>query len=276
MALEVIEPGPHPDPAPRFGMFFREDKIGDGLIYSSCPENFYNAGKGKILDTKNVWFFDHNPYVVRNSTAMQTIDMQKFADQTSFFHYGRSSLPCLLSVADRFNTKFGIPTRLRHPRLYKYEDLSQIPNKLVVHTQGDLNEPIALYEDTHALMTDDVMNVIQEKYDKYNIVQVGGKDDKPFGRKAKDRRGISIWDSVKEIADAAIFIGVNSGPMNIALCYPRINIRMFEPQFPQTVLENFFIPMDAKFAHNQWFDYGIKIFNRYDADLGATYSYLKI
>ena len=61
MALEVIEPGPHPDPAPRFGMFFREDKIGDGLIYSSCPENFYNAGKGKILDTKNVWFFDHNP-----------------------------------------------------------------------------------------------------------------------------------------------------------------------------------------------------------------------
>ena len=53
MTLKVIEPGAIPEPTPRFGMFFREDKIGDGLIYSSCPENFHKAGKGKILDVKN-------------------------------------------------------------------------------------------------------------------------------------------------------------------------------------------------------------------------------
>ena len=39
-----------------YGMHFN-DKIGDGLIYSSCPENFFLAGKGKILDMEKIWFF---------------------------------------------------------------------------------------------------------------------------------------------------------------------------------------------------------------------------
>ena len=101
-----------------YGMHFN-DKIGDGLIYSSCPENFYKAGKGKVLDVKKVWFFDHNPYVERSGKCAQSIDMQAFANATTWHKYGRSGLPCFLSVADRFNTKFGVPTRLRHPRLYK-------------------------------------------------------------------------------------------------------------------------------------------------------------
>ena len=260
----------------QFGMHFREDKIGDGLIYSSCPENFYNAGKGKVLDIKGAWFLDYNPYVVRSGKARMTIPMQQFADQTTFFNYGRSGLPCFLSVADRFNTKFGVPTRLRHPRLYKYEDINKIPNKVVVHTTGDMKEPIALYEDRGAIMDEEVKDVIAENYKQYDIVQIGGKDDSPFERGCIDKRGLPIWDSVKEIAEAAIFIGVDSGPMNIALCYPRTQIRCYEPQFPAMVWENFYIPMDAKFPHNQWKDWGIKIFNRYDADLGVSYSYLKI
>ena len=260
-----------------YGMHFREDKIGDGLIYSSCPENFYNAGKGKILDIKGAWFLDHNPYVCRPPvTSLQQIDMQKFADHTTFFPYGSSGLPCFLSVADRFNTKFGVPTRLRHPRLYKYEDLPKIPNKVVVHTTGDRNEPIALYEDSGALMNSEAMDVIAENYKQYDIIQIGGKDDTPFDRGSVDKRGLPIWDSVKEIAEAAIFIGVDSGPMNIALCYPRTQIRCYEPQFPAMIWENFYIPMDSKFPHNQWKDWGIKIFNRYEVDLGVSYSYLKI
>ena len=261
-----------------YGMFFNQ-KIGDSLIYSSCPENFYNAGKGKILDAKKAWFFDHNPYVVRNVNASphtNVIDMQQFANATTFFNYGRSGLPCFLSVADRFNTKFGVPTRLRHPRLYKYEDLPKIPNRVVVHTTGDVNEPVALYEDRGAFLDDPVMDVIAENYKQYEIVQVGGKDDIPFERGCIDKRGLSIWDSVKEIAEASIFIGVPSGPIVIAMCFPRTNIRVYEPQFPAMVLENWYIPMDANFPHHQWHDWGFKIFNRYEVDLGVTFSYKKI
>ena len=271
MSLKVIDSN-----SVHFGMKFRNDKIGDGLIYSSCPENFHLSGKGKILDIEKIWFLDHNPFVVRNTSCNQHIDMQSFANATTFFNYGRSGLPCFLSVADRFNTKFGVQTRLRHPRLYKYEDLPKIPNRVVVHTTGDVNEPIALYEDCGAVMQDQVMDVIAENYKQYDIVQVGGKDDVPFERGCTDKRGLPIWDSVKEIAEAAIFIGVDSGPMNIALCYPRTQIRCYEPQFPAMVWENFYVPMDANFPHNQWKDWGIKIFNRYDVDLGVSYSYTKL
>ena len=87
---------------------------------------------------------------------------------------------------------------------------------------------------------------------------------------------MTIWDSVKEIAEAPIFIGVPSGPIVIAMCYPRTNIRVYEPQFPAMVLENWYVPMDANFPHHQWHDWGFKIFNRYDVDLGVTHSYTKI
>ena len=286
MAIEVIESDERKEYKERklptqskchYGMFFRPDKIGDGLVYSSCPENFYKSGKGKVMDTENVWFFDHNPFIERSpAQCSQKINMQQFADHTTFFPYGRSGLPCFLSIQDRFNTKFGVNTVVRHPRLYKYEDAEIIPNKLVVHTTGDRNEPIALYEDCGAVMHEEVMDVIQKNYQNYDIIQVGGEDDNPFNRGCKDHRGQTMWEMAEEISNASIFIGVNSGPMNVALCYPRVNIRCYEPQFPQTYLENMFVPMDAKFPHNQWFDYGIKIFNRYDIDLGATYSYKKI
>ena len=49
-----------------YGMHFN-DKIGDGLIYSSCPENFYKAGKGKVLDVKKVWFFARRNRLARRS-----------------------------------------------------------------------------------------------------------------------------------------------------------------------------------------------------------------
>ena len=109
-----------------------------------------------------------------------------FADQTTFFNYGRSGLPCFLSVADRFNTKFGVPTRLRHPRLYKYEDINKIPNKVVVHTTGDVKEPIALYEDRGAVWMKKLKMWI-ENYKQYDIVQIGGKDDSPFERGSIDK-----------------------------------------------------------------------------------------
>ena len=69
----------------QFGMHFRQDKIGDGLIYSSCPENFYNAGKGKIFDIKKSWFFDHNPYVVRDGECAEPINMQQFCRSNNIF-----------------------------------------------------------------------------------------------------------------------------------------------------------------------------------------------
>ena len=80
MSLKVIDSN-----SVHFGMKFRNDKIGDGLIYSSCPENFHLSGKGKILDIEKIWFLDHNPFVVRNTSCNQHIDMQSFAEMLQHF-----------------------------------------------------------------------------------------------------------------------------------------------------------------------------------------------
>ena len=40
--------------------------IGDQIMVSSFPENFYRNYNKKLIDINNLWVFDHNPYVDRN------------------------------------------------------------------------------------------------------------------------------------------------------------------------------------------------------------------
>jgi hypothetical protein len=42
--------------------------IGDGIQFSSVPENYFIATGKKLYDVSKPWFFDHNPYVTRELT----------------------------------------------------------------------------------------------------------------------------------------------------------------------------------------------------------------
>lgn len=267
-----------------WAMIFRESKkIGDAIIHTSLPENFYHKYGIKPIDIDKHWVFDHNPYVTREFTEKPqgVIDMANMSNRTSSLAYGRS-LPVIMSRADEDGLRYGIDSPvLRHPRLYHYEDLPTKPNKIVVHTTGEKqsNKVLAFYEDNWRIFNQDIINAINKNYPSptWEIVQIGSESDIPFGEPAIDKRGLPIWDSVKEIAEAAIFIGVNSGPMNIAFCYPKVTKKIILTEFSPEFLRNGVItPMDAKFTHYQWLDWSFTLFNRSEHDAGTTYSYLKI
>ncbi|CAB3774549.1 hypothetical protein LMG29542_07926 [Paraburkholderia humisilvae] len=82
-------------------------------------------------------------------------------------------------------------------------------------------------------MSDSVIAAIARNYKDWMIVQVGAADDKPINaRNVIDQRGrLSIWETAAEIVTAARFVGVNSGPMHIANCYPRVSKRIVLMEF---------------------------------------------
>ena len=116
-------------------------------------------------------------------------------------------------------------------------------------------------------MSESAIKQIQSNYSDFEIVQIGLKTDRktPF----QDALGLEIWETVKLIATSAIFIGVNSGFMNVAKCYPKIrkkvlitnkDLKFYHPCFPE----------------DYWIDYNWEYFNETDKDVGITNSYLKI
>lgn len=91
-----------------------------------------------------------------------------------------------------------------------------------------------------------------------------------------------IWEPAAEIATASRFIGVNSGPMHIANCYPRVTKRIVLMEFSQGYLareNDVAFPWRAGCTRNfltSWLDPANTYFNRFDQDYGISFSYLKI
>ena len=172
---------------------------------------------------------------------------------------------------------------LRHSRLYIYEDETIEPDKVVVHTQGSdrtqAGEPAIRYssgEDSERVMSDEVCTAILKNYRDYRIVQVGAPTDRPLGGASIDLRGkTDYWGTAREIATASRFIGVNSGPMHIANCYPRVDKRIVLMEFSeQTLLQ--FRPGDIRNWLFSWIDPTCTFFNKTQNDIGYSYSYTKI
>lgn len=154
--------------------------------------------------------------------------------------------------------------------------------KVVVHTTGsdrsrEGSENIRSWagEDAKKEMTDDIISSIMRNYKNYEIVQVGGKDDIPLKGKFIDKRGLNYWDTAKEIASAARFIGINSGMTHIANCYPKVHKRIVMAEFSREVLITHKAGDIRNFSFS-WYDPSHMFFNRFDVDAGLTYSHLKI
>jgi len=250
------------------------ERIGDRLIFSALPEMvFEQTGKKVVdLDPKGFnWFWDNNPFVVRDEKVKRIVPLQLIADQSTHGRYYRN-LPNFLSIVDKYCSIFGLECTIRHPKLYKYENEKRNPKKVILTTQGALDEMMGgeMYD---RILSDEIIEQIKNNYKEYDIIQIGSKGDKDAG--VIDKRGLSIWESVKEVSEASIYIGVNTGVMWIASCYPHIAKKVILCQYSEESLK-YFIPMNVDDHHTVWCDYSNQFFNATNRDIGITTSYLKI
>jgi hypothetical protein len=250
------------------------NRIGDRLIFSGIPQMYYEQTGKKVVDLDDVWFWDENPYVVRNAKVKSTVPLQMIADKSTFHDYLRN-MPNFLSIVDKYCAYLGLECTLRHPRLYRYEGIDRIPNKIVLCTQGNLQGHM-MGESKDRVLSDEVIEQIRKNYKKYNIVQIGTINDKKAnGDNIIDCRGLDIWDSAKEIAESSMYIGVNTGTYWIANCYPHISKKVILCEYSYESLK-YFIPMNVKNHHTSWQDWGTQFFNIYEKDCGVTTSFKKI
>jgi hypothetical protein len=260
--------------------------LGDKIQFASFPENYYKNTGQKVIDLDHVWIFDHNPYVVRDQEPSETIDISKinwplkraykyWPIRARFTPKHYKDKPTYFSIADRTSSIFNHVTYLRHPRLYQFENLPIIPKRIVIHTTGKQLVVKKRGEDGFKLLSPEIIDHIKETYKDYEIIQVGSKEDDDA--KVIDCRGLeNIWDVVKIISQASMFIGVDSGPSWIAACYPRIFRKKIISQHPLEFLRNDFVPMHKLNPHLHWHDISCLYFNRFKEDAGVTYSYLKL
>jgi hypothetical protein len=247
--------------------------LGDKLQFSSFPENYWRSTGNKVVDLDCHWFFDSNPYVLRDLSPDKVVNL--------WHARWESRLQRMLSLTRRFSTLaertsgiFGAPTSLIHPRLYRYEDAVIDPNLVVIHTTGSHKFQKARGEDCRRVMPQHIIDHVKTSYRDRRLVQVGGADDLDAG--VEDMRGRPYWVDAELISRAAIFIGVDSGLFWIASCFPRVIKKKVLVQYPASYLRNKFFPMNPRDSHTHWHEPNTLYFNRTDLDAGITYSYTKI
>lgn len=265
--------------------------IGDQVSVTAIPENIYRlTGKRSVVSDPRVWVFKHNPYVdfahesdIAHLPKLDLIPDCRIPQQAEQYVSLKNTFSSA-GQADFIMTALGMPnSKLRHPRLYSYENEVIQPNRIVVHTTGsdrsrDGEERIRYSsgEDAERVMSDDVMRAILNNYDGYEIVQIGGVEDKPLGGKSTNLCGqLNYWEVAKLIAGSARYIGVNSGPMHIANCYPRVDKRIVLQEFSAETLIKL-RPGDVRNWLFSWLDPSNTYFNKYEQDMGVTYAYSKI
>jgi hypothetical protein len=267
-------------------------EIGDQVSMSALPENIWRETGRKMIvtDPETLWVFRYNPYTVTMTSAEAATypEMTILPDSRQMFYYRGERIlhnPVAGSQTEfvMVNLGLGIPT-LRHPRLYLHEDKAREPDKVVVHTTGsnrlergeEVSYRAALGEDHVRVMSDEVIAAIKHNYRDYRIVQIGGASDKPLGEPAVDLRGqLDIFATAGEIASAARFIGVNSGPMHIAHCYPHVDCRIVLMEFPPETLRAH-APGDVRNFLFSWLDPADRFYSKYENDIGIYASYRKI
>jgi hypothetical protein len=274
-----------------FGLFIQESAvlgitlkgasgIGDKLQFASFPENHYRHTGEKVIDLDSAWVFDHNPFVVRGEIPTSTVNLWMLRWPSYDGQVSAEKLaaqPGLFSHADRTASIFYHVPYLRHPRLYIYEDLKRISNRVVIHTTGNRRAPILTHEgeDQARILSEDILDHIRKTYRTWDLIQVGAKDDVDAG--VVDCRGMeNFWDAIKIIAQATVFIGVDSGPSWVAACYPGIFNKRILMQYPPEFLRSAFVPMHILRHHQHWHDSSFIYYNRSKDDAGVTYSYLKV
>lgn len=284
--------------------------VGDEIQMASVPEAIYKWYGKKVVDINKSWVFDYNPYVLRRENRADDIRI-KFPEKEGFaclycdevdwinpdikgfepivkdnqgikvIVHGLYSADCDNQIGSSRNTwifnklsinahqkpELDIP---RAPRLYKYEDPNEVcRDQIAIH--------VGPSKSSGQFIPDHVLDTIKKRYSNYKIIQIGASTDKPS--LFIDKRGLNIWDSIEIIAKSAIFIGINSGPMNIANCYPHINKKVIlnaNLDWMDKEIQRF-EPLNARVNGSfGWVDFGWQYFTTKEYDVGRTYSYKRI
>ena len=244
--------------------------LGDVICLTSIPENVYKTYGIKLIDMHKIWAFNNNPYVLRDIIPEKTLN---FSEVLTEFGQKRNRMDIssqTSSLSDLYCKTFNMKMFLRHPRLYRFENNIPDGNSIAIHTTSKGRDssrvgPIPL----------NILEHIYDTYKEFKIFQVGGVDDFKIDRpNVIDKTGLCFLDTAEIISKCGMYIGVNSGHIHLANCYPRTKkkLLLFADEWLSTM-----IPQDySTKSRGGWIDFNWSYYNTTDDDIGVTMSFLKI
>lgn len=246
------------------GFTIRQVGIGDGIQFTSLPENYFRATGEKLIDVSQPWYFDYNPYVLRGLTPKRSVEMWNYPKLYEWDH-PRASV--YTSNAEVHCSVFDVKhPKLIRPRLYKHEEMNfRKRHTILFHPHGK----------SHGSLPD---HVIQHVVNKYDVWQIGTPDEPLVKGCLAKLHTPTLWDLVKAISEARMLIGIDSGPAWIAACFPDVIVKKIRTKFQEGFCESEdWVSLDVRNQHSYWDDQGLfKIFNCFEHDSGFTESYKKL
>ena len=263
------------------GIAITKRGIGDGLQFSSVPENYFRHTGNKLLDMDLPWFFDSSPYVVRDSNIKpdKVIQMWNFP---SLYPWPdpRIELPIkgdlypvpsrpkvYLSNAEIWASVWNVPVVLNRPRLYRFEDFPfEKRKRILFQTNGR----------SHGELPKHIIAHVIKKYRPTNeLFHIGDKCSNFEDLEIPHLNTPNLWDLAELISQARIVIGPDSGIPWIATCYPDIIVKVVRTK-PLPDLFKKWIPLEQSNIHSFWDSRERIVYNTSEDDLGFTFSYKRI
>lgn len=247
------------------GFTIRQVGIGDGVQFTSLPENYFRKTGQKLIDISKPWYLDSNPYVERDATPDEVKELWNYPKQ---YEWPKIREHSYLSNAEIHASVFGIVhPHLIRPRLYRYE-----------HCPFEERESILFhpYGKSHGALPDEIIDHVLRKYKRTGrLRQIGLNTDPDLGIPKISTP--TLWDLAYVISRARMFIGVDSGPSWIAACYPDVQIKKVRTKFQYGFCEpQDWSPLDVRNPHSFWDDRAFQIYNTSEDDIGFTLSYKKL
>lgn len=243
--------------------------IGDALQFSSVPENYFRATGQKLYDVNRPWFFDHNPFIVRDDGVQleETKEMWNFGPSQYTWPKLREE-GVYLSNAEIHASVWGVPVSLNRPRLYRFEDHPfERRTAILLHIEGV----------SHGKMPDQILKHVISKYkNTMQLFHIGLKaipELQDLG--VFHLRTDSLWELAKIISMSRMLICMDSGPAWIAACYPDVVVKKIRTK-PTPEYFKTWVPLDVRNIHSHWDDRCHQIFNPTEDDIGFTSSYRRI
>lgn len=241
--------------------------IGDGLQFSSVPENYFRATGKKLYDVSKPWFFDFNPYVCRDPGLAPTAgyEMWNFSPtQRQWAIPRKAPAPSVyLSNAEIGASVFGVPAALNRPRLYRFEDHPfERREMILLQTEGR----------SHGKMPDHIVEHVVAKYGPSGRLRHIGPG---HVKGVMHINTTTLWYLAEVISRSRMLIGMDSAPAWIAACFPDVVVKKLRTKPTLDVLKDW-TPLEIRNIHSHWDDRCHQVFNVSEEDVGFTSTYLKL
>lgn len=256
----------------KIGFYSEGGGIGDNIVFTNLPENFYYCYGKKIYNVGSSIFYKYNKFTQLSLERMACDFIIETYMQRLYFSDGWVSIPRdpniqRKSLTNQIYHSLGIKEFVRHPCLYKGEDSVQKINQVVIHPYGK----------SCGNLPNNILRIIIQKYQNWNIVWIGKKSEGEIipTKNFLDARDLDFWDTAKVISESAVFIGGNSGFMHVANAYHNIRKKIILHYNNEDEVSNF-IPLGNVASQAIWADFGFEYYNRFNHDIGITKTFLKI